>query len=102
MWSSSIPPAFAKTLAAKDRALRGYEALNALAAQAVAPGGLLLTCSCSGAVDYTEFEGAVRVALARSGRTGQVLGIFGPSLDHPTLPGFVEDRYLKALLLRLE
>ena len=101
-WVVLDPPAFAKTMAAKERALRGYEALNGLAAQVVAPGGLLVTCSCSGAVDYAEFETAVRVALARAGRTGQILGIFGPSVDHPTLPGYLEDRYLKALLLRLE
>ncbi|MBF6590227.1 MAG: class I SAM-dependent rRNA methyltransferase [Ktedonobacterales bacterium] len=96
------PPAFAKNMAAKERALRGYESLNSQGARVVASGGLLLTCSCSGAVDYAEFEGAVRLALVRAERVGQLLGIFGPSLDHPTLPGFLEDRYLKALLFRLE
>jgi len=30
-----------------------------------------------------------------------MIASFGPSLDHPTLPGFPEDRYLKALLFRL-
>jgi 23S rRNA (cytosine1962-C5)-methyltransferase len=94
------PPAFAKSLSAKEKALRAYERLNALGAQVVAPSGLLLTCSCSGGVDAAEFESAVRVALARAGRTAQIITSFGPSLDHPTLPGFVEDRYLKALLLR--
>lgn len=96
------PPAYAKSVAMKERALRGYETLNHLGAQAVAPGGLLLTCSCSGGVDYREFEGAVRAGLRRAGRMGQILDIFGPSLDHPTLPGFLEDRYLKALSLRVE
>lgn len=96
------PPAFAKSAAAKERALRAYETLNLHAARVVAPGGLLLTCSCSGAVTYAEFEGAVRAALVRTNRVAQVLAIFGPSLDHPTLPGFPEDRYLKALLLRLQ
>jgi 23S rRNA (cytosine1962-C5)-methyltransferase len=96
------PPAYAKSVAMKERALRGYETLNHLGAQAVAPGGLLLTCSCSGGVDYGEFEGAVRAGLRRAERLGQILDIFGPSLDHPTLPGFLEDRYLKALLLRIE
>ena len=64
------PPAFAKSLSAKEKALRAYERLNTLGAQAVAPGGLLLTCSCSGGVDAAEFESAVRVALARAGRIG--------------------------------
>ncbi len=95
------PPAFAKSLSAKEKALRAYERLNTLGARVVAPGGLLLTCSCSGGVDAAEFETAVRIALARAGRTAQILASFGPSLDHPTLPGFVEDRYLKALLLRV-
>jgi 23S rRNA (cytosine1962-C5)-methyltransferase len=95
------PPAFAKSLSAKEKALRAYERLNALGARVVAPGRLLLTCSCSGGVDAAEFETAVRIALARAERTAQIIASFGPSLDHPTLPGFVEDRYLKALLLRV-
>jgi 23S rRNA (cytosine1962-C5)-methyltransferase len=95
------PPAFAKTHSAKERALRAYEQLNTLAARAVSPGGLLLTCSCSGAVDLAEFEAAVRQGLLHSGREAQILLTFTSSLDHPTLPGFPEDRYLKALLLRL-
>ena len=95
------PPAYAKNLAMKERALRGYETLNAQAAHVVAPGGLLLTCSCSGGVTPEEFEVAVRTGLLRARRTSQLVASFGPSLDHPTLPGFPEDRYLKALLLRL-
>jgi 23S rRNA (cytosine1962-C5)-methyltransferase len=94
------PPAFAKSLSAKEKALRAYERLNMLGVRVVAPGGLLLTCSCSGGVDAAEFESAVRIALARAGRMAQIITSFGPSLDHPTLPGFTEDRYLKALLLR--
>ena len=97
----SDPPAFAKNLGMKERALRGYETLNTHAARAVAPGGLLLTCSCSGAVTRDEFEAVVRAGLIHAHREAQLVADFGPSLDHPTLPGFVEDRYLKALLLRL-
>ncbi|HEX9035372.1 MAG TPA: class I SAM-dependent rRNA methyltransferase [Ktedonobacterales bacterium] len=95
------PPAFAKSLNQREKALRAYEALNARALQVTAPGGLLLTCSCSGGVNAEEFEGAVRQALAREGRAARILESFGPSIDHPTLPGFSEDRYLKALLLRV-
>jgi 23S rRNA (cytosine1962-C5)-methyltransferase len=83
------------------RALRGYESLNMLASRVVAPGGLLLTCSCSGAVAVDEFEAVVRQGLSKAPRRAQLIGSFGPSMDHPTLPGFVEDRYLKALLFRL-
>ncbi len=93
------PPAFAKSQQVKERALRAYEALNAQASQVVAPGGVLLTCSCSGAINADEFEGAVRQGLRLAKRSAQIIGSFGPSVDHPTLPGFTEDRYLKALLL---
>lgn len=96
------PPAFAKSQSQRERALRAYEALNARALSVIAPDGLLLTCSCSGGVNQEEFEGAVRQALVREGRAARILGWFGPSVDHPTLPGFIEDRYLKALLLRVE
>ncbi|HET9111925.1 MAG TPA: class I SAM-dependent rRNA methyltransferase [Ktedonobacterales bacterium] len=96
------PPAFAKNLGQRDRALRAYEHLNALALRALAPSGLLLTCSCSGGVNAEEFEGAVRQALARERRGARLIASFGPSVDHPTLPGFTEDRYLKALLLSVE
>lgn len=96
------PPAFAKNLGQKERALRAYERLNTLALRVLPPEGLLLTCSCSGGVSAEEFEGAVRAALASERRAARLVASFGPSLDHPTLPGFTEDRYLKALLLRVE
>ena len=95
------PPAFAKNLSMKERALRGYESLNAAAARVVAPGGLLLACSCSGAVALEEFEAVVQQGMLRAARSAQMIASFGPSLDHPTLPGFPEDRYLKALLYRV-
>jgi 23S rRNA (cytosine1962-C5)-methyltransferase len=95
------PPAFAKSFDTKERALRGYEALNTEGIRVVSPGGLLLTCSCSGVVEPAEFETAVRQGLRIAHRSAQLLTSFGPSLDHPSLLGFPEDRYLKALLLRL-
>jgi 23S rRNA (cytosine1962-C5)-methyltransferase len=95
------PPAYAKSLESKNRALYGYETLNTLAARAVGPGGYLLTCSCSGVVDMSEFEAAVHGGLLQARRRAQVLESFTVSLDHPTLPSFPEDRYLKALLLRV-
>ena len=44
------PPKFAPNKAALPRATSKYLRLNALAMQATAPGGLLTTCSCSGAM----------------------------------------------------
>jgi 23S rRNA (cytosine1962-C5)-methyltransferase len=95
------PPAYAKSAESKPRALYGYEMLNTHAARVVAPGGYLLTSSCSGPVDMAEFEGVVHGGLLHARRRAQVLETFTVSIDHPTLPGFPEDRYLKAILLRL-
>jgi 23S rRNA (cytosine1962-C5)-methyltransferase len=95
------PPAYAKSAESKPRALYGYETLNTHAARIVSPGGYLLTCSCSGPVDMAEFESVVHGGLLHARRRAQVIQTFTVSLDHPTLPGFPEDRYLKAILLRL-
>jgi 23S rRNA (cytosine1962-C5)-methyltransferase len=95
------PPAYAKSQQIKARALYGYDTLNTLAARVVAPGGLLLTCSCTGVVDLAEFEAVVQGALLHARRRAQLIESFTVSLDHPTLLGFPEDRYLKALLLRV-
>jgi 23S rRNA (cytosine1962-C5)-methyltransferase len=95
------PPAYAKSLESKPRALYGYEQLNTLSARMVAPGGFLLTCSCSGPVSLPEFEGVVHAGMLQAGRRAQVVASFTVSVDHPTLPSFPEDRYLKALVLRL-
>ena len=95
------PPAYAKSAESKARALYGYDTLNTHAARVVAPGGYLLTCSCSGPVDMAEFEAAVHGGLLHARRRAQVIATFTVSLDHPTLPSFPEDRYLKAILLRL-
>jgi 23S rRNA (cytosine1962-C5)-methyltransferase len=95
------PPAYAKSQESKPRALYGYDTLNTLAARVVTPGGLLLTCSCTGVVDLAEFEAVVQGALLHARRRAQLLESFTVSLDHPTLLGFPEDRYLKALLLRV-
>jgi 23S rRNA (cytosine1962-C5)-methyltransferase len=95
------PPAYAKSQEGKRRALYGYEHLNTLAARVVAPRGYLLTCSCTGVVDMAEFEAVIHAALLAARRRAQTIASYILSLDHPTLPGFPEDRYLKALLFRV-
>jgi 23S rRNA G2069 N7-methylase RlmK/C1962 C5-methylase RlmI len=48
-----------------------------------------------------EFEAVVHGALLQTRRRAQVISTFTVSRDHPTLPSFPEDRYLKAILLRI-
>jgi 23S rRNA (cytosine1962-C5)-methyltransferase len=83
-------------------ALKRYLDMNRLALQAVAPGGIFLTCSCTGLVSEQEFLETVRRAAWQSGRTLQVLSIRGAGADHPFLIHVPEGRYLKALFCRVD
>jgi 23S rRNA (cytosine1962-C5)-methyltransferase len=95
------PPAFAKTHREKDKALQGYIRLNRLGLPLVKPGGLLITCSCSGSVLMADFENAVREAAALTGRALQVLELFENGADHPWSLIAPESRYLKVLFCRV-
>jgi 23S rRNA (cytosine1962-C5)-methyltransferase len=82
-------------------ALKRYLDMNRLAIQAVAPGGVLLTCSCTGLVSEAEFLDTLRRAAWQAGRTLQVLRIAGAAADHPFLIHVPEGRYLKAVFCRV-
>jgi 23S rRNA (cytosine1962-C5)-methyltransferase len=83
-------------------ALKRYLDMNRLALQAVAPGGILLTCSCTGLVSETDFLETLRRAAWQAGRTVQVFRISGAAPDHPFLAHVPEGRYLKAVFCRVE
>lgn len=78
-----------------------YEDLNRLALELVEPGGLFLTCSCSGLVTPMEFEQIVTKAAHRAKRRLQFLDATGPGPDHPVMSNCPEGRYLKALWARV-
>ena len=58
-------------------ALKRYLDMNRLALQAVAPGGIFLTCSCTGLVGEDEFLESVRRAAWQANRVVQVLRVSG-------------------------
>jgi 23S rRNA (cytosine1962-C5)-methyltransferase len=84
-----------------DQALRSYRDMNRLAFEVVAPGGLLFTFSCSGAVDESVFLGCVAGAALEAGRKARVLATLGAAPDHPFALDFLEGRYLKGLMLHV-
>jgi 23S rRNA (cytosine1962-C5)-methyltransferase len=83
-------------------ALKRYLDMNRLALQAVAPGGLFLTCSCTGLISEADFLETLRRAAWQAGRTAQVLRVSGAGADHPFLLHVPEGRYLKAVFCRVE
>jgi 23S rRNA (cytosine1962-C5)-methyltransferase len=82
-------------------ALKKYLDMNKLALAAVAPGGLFLTCSCTGLVSEEQFLDMLRRAAFYANRTVQVLSVSGAGADHPFLANVPESRYLKAALCRV-
>lgn len=85
-----------------DQALRKYCDMNRLALQVIAPGGVFLTCSCTGLVTESDFLESFRRAAWQAGRTVQVFKISGAAPDHPFLLSVPEGRYLKAVFARVE
>ena len=96
------PPAFAKHRDAVKNALRGYQRLNAKGIQAIRPGGILFTFSCSQAIDKDMFRLAVFSAAAQVGRKVRILHQLHQPADHPINIYHPEGEYLKGLVLYVE
>jgi 23S rRNA (cytosine1962-C5)-methyltransferase len=71
------------------------------ACQLVAPGGLFVTCSCSGMLGAGDFERIVTTAAHRQHKRMQIFDRTGAGPDHPTLSNYPESRYLKVLWSRV-
>ncbi|MGE5716958.1 MAG: class I SAM-dependent methyltransferase, partial [Acidobacteriota bacterium] len=93
------PPAFAKRKTDVDKACRGYKDINRLAFQLLAPGGLLLACSCSGRISPDLFQKVIFAAALDAGRPARLLEKRGAGPDHPVSIDCPEGEYLKAYLL---
>jgi 23S rRNA (cytosine1962-C5)-methyltransferase len=96
------PPAFAKSQRAVEGALRGYKELNLRALKMMRAGGLLVTCSCSHHVGWTELEASVATAAADAHRRVRLLERRGAAPDHPVVLNLPETEYLKCLVLEVE
>ncbi|HWB42372.1 MAG TPA: class I SAM-dependent rRNA methyltransferase [Gemmatimonadales bacterium] len=96
------PPAFAKTRASVPDALRGYREVNLRAMRCLAPGGTLLTASCSFHVRLPDFLTMLVQAAGDSGRRIRVRRILGAGEDHPEVLTIPETGYLKGALLEAE
>src|SRR6185437_3551681 len=82
-------------------ALKKYFAMNRMALDIIPPGGLLLTCSCTGLVGEGEFLEMLRRVALNAGREIQVLEVRGAGADHPFRTDVPEGRYLKAVFCQV-
>ena len=93
------PPAFAKTKRELSGARRAYKEINLRAMKLLAPGGTLVTCSCSYHFSREIMEDTLRSAAADAGRTVRVREWRGQALDHPEILTIPETHYLKCAVL---
>lgn len=93
------PPAFAKTRRDVPRATRAYKEINLRAMKLLAPGGVLITCSCSHHFSRESMEETLRSAAADVERTMRIREWRGQAQDHPEILTIPETRYLKCAIL---
>lgn len=112
------PPKLIRSRLEFEEGRRKYFDLNRLALQLVKPGGLFLSCSCSGLMPEEEFSKLVFQASRQAGaelpektptgkpkhapRDLQILARSGAASDHPVSPYVPETGYLKAVWARVD
>ena len=111
------PPKLIRTRKEIDEGTRKHFDLNRLAMQLVAPGGLLVSCSCAGLLSWEEFQRLLNAAARQAGppsatpwpdgrpkhdpRGMQIIAKCGPGGDHPIDSVVTETEYLKAVWMRM-
>ncbi|OGW63604.1 MAG: hypothetical protein A2V83_09600 [Nitrospirae bacterium RBG_16_64_22] len=96
------PPAFIKSGKKVAEGVRGYREINRLGLRLLAPGGILVSSSCSHHLPAEEFLAVLRRAAADTGRTVRLLEFRGQARDHPVLLSMPETSYLKCAFLYVE
>jgi len=97
------PPAFAKTRPSLEDAIRGYKEINLRAISLLSKkGGVLVTSSCSQAMDEANLRRMVTEAAADAGRRLVEIDFRRQSADHPILVGYDESFYLKCGFYRAQ
>ncbi len=96
------PPRLAATRSAREQALVAYTKLAENACRATRPGGILVLCSCSAAVDLTALTRALATGATRVNTQAIVLERWFQGADHPVPAAFGEGLYLKALIAHVE
>jgi len=96
------PPRLAPTRSAREQALVAYARLAENACRATRPGGVLVICSCSAAVDLAALTRALATGATKANTDATVLERWFQGADHPVPAAFGEGLYLKALIARVD
>jgi len=96
------PPRLAPTRSSKDAALLAYSKLAEAACRATRPGGVVVLCSCSAAVDLGALTRALAMGALRANVQAMVWDRVFQGPDHPVSAAFGDGLYLKALLARVD
>lgn len=94
------PPAFIKRRKDHAAGLKAYHQHNQLALKLLAPGGVLVSASCSMSLTPDQLVDVVGSAARRSNRFLQIVHAGGQGADHPVHPLIPETAYLKAVFVR--
>lgn len=95
------PPKFARGKGGVNQALMAYHRLNRTAVSLLNPGGILVTCSCTGSVSREDFVLMLSGVAQKSGRDIRILEQRGASADHPVSATCLETEYLKCLVCQV-
>jgi 23S rRNA (cytosine1962-C5)-methyltransferase len=95
------PPKFARSRSSVPGALMAYHRLNRSAVALLSPGGLFVTCSCSGTVAREDFLLMLSGVAQKTGRDIQILETRGAAADHPVSATCLETEYLKCFICRV-
>lgn len=96
------PPKLAKNRGSLERAMGVYAKLNEAALRLIKPGGLLVTCSCSGHVSRQLFAEMLAQTATNADRQLRILEQRGAATDHPVSANCLEGEYLKTFFCHVQ
>jgi 23S rRNA (cytosine1962-C5)-methyltransferase len=100
------PPKFAPSAKHAEQAARAYKDINLHGFKLLAPGGILMTYSCSGGISLEHFQkivaGAALDACQSTGNSARIVRRLQGAADHPVALEFPEGEYLKGLLVQVD
>ena len=95
------PPAFAKHMSAKHKAIQGYKRLNSRAIEKIKPGGIIFTFSCSQVISKELFRNTILSVGIALERKIKILNQLHQPADHPINIFHPESEYLKGLVIQV-